>query len=624
MRRRKWVMVWALTAALTCSACGKDAEELAEQKGLKTLEKAPEIVSEKEPDSSGEKQETAETKETMEKSVSDTTESGGGKENAAVISEGTAESGTVQSGKEVWYTWTTQSGGTYQISITNQTANGGELQASLFDGEGTELKYTNVAGDGQSSSIAGTQLEGNTSYYVRLNPRSSETLDYTVLVENMSSSGTVSMATEEESDQREAVQGEELVPGSNQENSILLPLGTEAFGTYQPGSYSWFAFTTGEKEGATYKVTMVNETIGSELIEGVIYDEFGECLSFVGDWDEAGWGGVPTTFTSNKLKTNTTYYICLSAEGEQPIDYSIIVKDPDSESTAYKTAGNFTEARGPVAAEDGTLVPGTNQNNAAMLPMGAKVSGSHNPGMYDWFSFTTGEVEGTTYYLSLMNKTVDSAGLEGSVYDEYGDRITFVGDWEPAYSSGKPSTFNTDKLQPDTTYYVQLSSEGEQAIEYSLALKSSEPEAPKQNTLVFEKPFEINETQVQFVINKAEFIDEEKAKKVLKPVAEAILANPDHAILIAGTTATDGTQESCVDLSLRRTEAVKKLLTETYQVPESQIQVVGLGYENDPFERGKDRDANGNFVESEGKKNRRVVILDVDDPIAQELLKNNK
>ena len=397
-----------------------------------------------------------------------------------MISEGTAESGTVQSGKEVWYTWTTQSGGTYQISITNQTANGGELQASLFDGEGTELKYTNVAGDGQSSSIAGAQLEGNTSYYVRLNPRSSETLDYTVLVENMSSSGTVSMATEEESDQREAVQGEELVPGSNQENSILLPLGTEAFGTYQPGSYSWFAFTTGEKTGATYKVTLVNETVNSNGLEGILFDEYGERIS------RDGW------------------------------------------------------------------------------------------------------------------------------------------DWNAADSSGTPSTYSTDTLQPDTTYYVRLGADGEQQIEYSLAIKSSEPEPPKQNTLVFEKPFEINETQVQFVINKAEFIDKEKAKKVLKPVAEAILANPDHAILIAGTTATDGTQESCVDLSLRRTEAVKKLLTETYQVPESQIQVVGLGYENDPFERGKDRDANGNFVESEGKKNRRVVILDVDDPIAQELLKNNK
>ena len=76
-----------------------------------------------------------------------------------------------------------------------------------------------------------------------------------------------------------------------------------------------------------------------------------------------------------------------------------------------------------------------------------------------------------------------------------------------------------------------------------------------------------------------------------------------------------------MDLSIRRANAVKDLLTGTYGVPESQLQIVGLGYELDPFERGADRDANGNFVESEGKKNRRVVILDIDDPIAQELLK---
>ena len=30
---------------------------------------------------------------------------------------------------------------------------------------------------------------------------------------------------------------------------------------------------------------------------------------------------------------------------------------------------------------------------------------------------------------------------------------------------------------------------------------------------------------------------------------------------------------------------------------------------------------NGNFVESEGRKNRRVVVLDAEDPIAQELMK---
>lgn len=66
---------------------------------------------------------------------------------------------------------------------------------------------------------------------------------------------------------------------------------------------------------------------------------------------------------------------------------------------------------------------------------------------------------------------------------------------------------------------------------------------------------------------------------------------------------------------------MKNLLVKTYKVPDSQLQTVGLGYEADPFERGADVNSNGDFVESEGKKNRRVVILDVDDPIAQEILR---
>ena len=90
--------------------------------------------------------------------------------------------------------------------------------------------------------------------------------------------------------------------------------------------------------------------------------------------------------------------------------------------------------------------------------------------------------------------------------------------------------------------------------------------------------------------------------------------------MIAGTTATYGDQASSVDLSEKRAEAVKELLINTYDVPESQLKSIGLGYEQDPFTRGKDIDGTGNFVESEAKKNRRVVILDAEDPIAQELL----
>ena len=46
--------------------------------------------------------------------------------------------------------------------------------------------------------------------------------------------------------------------------------------------------------------------------------------------------------------------------------------------------------------------------------------------------------------------------------------------------------------------------------------------------------------------------------------------------------------------------AVKDLLVSAFGMPESQIQTIGLGYKADPFVRGKDRDVNGKFVESEG------------------------
>ena len=95
---------------------------------------------------------------------------------------------------------------------------------------------------------------------------------------------------------------------------------------------------------------------------------------------------------------------------------------------------------------------------------------------------------------------------------------------------------------------------------------------------------------------------------------------PIHPILLAGTTATDGDQQARVDLSNRRAVAVKNLLVSAFGIPEDQLTTIGPGFEADPFVRGQDRDANGKFVESEGAKNRRVIVMDANDPIAQELL----
>ena len=109
-------------------------------------------------------------------------------------------------------------------------------------------------------------------------------------------------------------------------------------------------------------------------------------------------------------------------------------------------------------------------------------------------------------------------------------------------------------------------------------------------------PFEINlKLKLQYCCeDEATFVDEATAKEDLEAgCRRQILANPDNAVLISGTTATYGNQESCVELSNRRAEAVKNLLVNTYKVPDSQLQTVGLGYEADPFERGADVNSNG-------------------------------
>ena len=405
-----------------------------------------------------------------------------------------------------------------------------------------------------------------------------------------------------------------ITPGTTQLDALPIPLGTRMQGTIDAHTYAWFSFSTGQEAGATYNITLINASPDGNAIMVYLYDSDGEELYY----GRATENGVPRTISTDQLSPNTTYYVCLTpAYGGVSMDYSLLVKNPNETSTAYKTAGTLSEAVGSTITEDGTVVvPGTNPTNAIQLPMDLNVTGTLRDYGNSWFAFTTENLENTTYKISFANTLAGSNDLMGYLYDEYGNELAY----ERARNDGQAVTLSTEGLKPDTTYYIALTpAYGRAQVDYILNIHPSAKE--EKPDLVFETPFEINETQIKFVINEAIFIDEAQAKEALKPVAEAILAHPDHSILIAGTTATDGTQETCVDLSIRRANAVKDLLINTYGVPESQLQIVGLGYELDPFERGADRDANGNFVESEGKKNRRVVILDIDDPIAQELLK---
>ena len=416
--------------------------------------------------------------------------------------------------------------------------------------------------------------------------------------------------TEDESD--------EVIPGSSQTNAYLVPLNTKIFGTVHGGEYAWFAFTTGEETGATYNVTFVNETVKSDRLRGYLLDEYGtqvEARTY-----EAYSDGGPETISSSELEPNTTYYVRLESYRDyENLEYSLIIKNPEDTMTAYKTLGTLSEAVGAVVEDGDTVTAGTNINDAIVLPLGAKVHGTAPGEQYAWFSFTTGDNAGATYDVTFVDDTPSSDRLRGYLLDEYGTQVE-ARTYE-AYSDGTAETISSSELESDTTYYVAIAPyRDDETIDYSIMVKSSD--ANKQESdLVFETPFEINDTQIQFVAESDEFIDEARVKEVLKPVAEAILAHPESSVLLAGTTATDGDQAARVELSDKRAKAVKNLLVTIYKVPESQIETIGLGFEADPFERGKDRDANGNFIESEGRKNRRVVVLDTEDPIAQEILK---
>lgn len=225
--------------------------------------------------------------------------------------------------------------------------------------------------------------------------------------------------------------------------------------------------------------------------------------------------------------------------------------------------------------------------------------------------------------LTTVNMTRGTGALNLKVLNQYGEQMHQYTLNAEQSERHPPWTWNCPPAPPITSMSGQIKKD---TIQYTLKIHGPEEQSTagsvtvEEEPLVFETPFELNSTQVMFKGESDAFLDEAAAKEALKPVAEVILAHPDHSILLAGTTATDGDQQARVDLSNRRAAAVKNLLVSAFGIPEDQLTTIGLGFEADPFVRGQDRDANGKFVESEGAKNRRVIVMDANDPIAQELL----
>ena len=442
------------------------------------------------------------------------------------------------------------------------------------------------------------------------------------------SSAEEAPADKEKNEAQEA----EIRGGTNQADSVLVPLNTRMHGTLHDGQNMFFSFHTGASKDSVYHITVVDKEDFDLRVHFYLLDELGTELS-----DRSAYrDGIASTITVSDLSPDSDYYLRLGAQNtnndgskSEAVRFALTIKDSEEQSDGVSTTDNLLDAAG--APDDvESIVVGHNQDDAAPVPVNVTVSGTLKDGLGDWFAFTTDSSPETTYQISVTNKSTEDLRVGTYVFDEFGTEVA-SGD---ARNDGVTKTFACDGLSTNTIYYVRLvaqytenSGTRNETVGYSFIIKCAN-ESPAEDTAsleaaketVFDVPFELNETQVRFVGDEATFIDENEARTALAPVAEIILAHPDHTILIAGTTATVGTQAECLELSGQRAEAVKTMLVQEFGVPADQLITIGLGYEADPFVRGRDRDANGNQIETEAVKNRRVVVLDADSEMGRSIL----
>ena len=134
-----------------------------------------------------------------------------------------------------------------------------------------------------------------------------------------------------------------------------------------------------------------------------------------------------------------------------------------------------------------------------------------------------------------------------------------------------------------------------------------------EDELDIDKPLKLN--KVRFQPNSDKLIAKNEAIETLKPVAQ-IIKSSGKSVTILGTTATFGELDSCIDLSERRANVVRKLLVSLGV--KSEIRCIGIGYLESSL-KVPDVDSKGNLIESAAKQNRAVYVFYSDSSIASEI-----
>lgn len=129
-----------------------------------------------------------------------------------------------------------------------------------------------------------------------------------------------------------------------------------------------------------------------------------------------------------------------------------------------------------------------------------------------------------------------------------------------------------------------------------------------------EEEVKIEEEEIGFIANSAEYSSTERANQILGPYARNLLNYADLKILLLGTTSSYN--GGSIELSKQRAEKVKESLMEL-GIPEERMVTVGVGYNQEFCENDS---PNGEFVEEIGKKNRAVFMLPLYSEKSQKVL----
>lgn len=119
--------------------------------------------------------------------------------------------------------------------------------------------------------------------------------------------------------------------------------------------------------------------------------------------------------------------------------------------------------------------------------------------------------------------------------------------------------------------------------------------------------FDEETSAVNFHKETATFIDRNAASKALEPVASHLLADSTCKVKLIGSTASNGSEASCLELSKQRAEACAELLL-AQGVSPNQIDIEGIGREQSPL-RVNDLDKDGSLIEEAAKHNRAVFVV---------------